>query len=266
MTASALAKRSSREFRPAVSRRGSETSNSDKDPKDGQTNIKPSKSLHSKLTVPLTGTARLSTSSSLGSTASYVRGGLVSSPSLSPVEDEETLGDAEMAAYVKRRLARKSSSGGKHDDLSDIKDFPEDIEPAEPLTQRAFVQKNLSMLSDNERREVLDFDYIYYTSPQKIKRPTQPGGAVYNHGYDDERGDYLVVEGDHLCYRYEIVGILGKGSFGQVVGCRDHKTGGSVAVKIIRNKKRFHAQALVEVKILQQLVEWVNHFPLFLIS
>jgi dual specificity tyrosine-phosphorylation-regulated kinase 2/3/4 len=78
----------------------------------------------------------------------------------------------------------------------------------------------------------------------------------YNHGYDDERGDYLVVEGDHLCYRYEVVGVLGKGSFGQVVHCRDHKTGGSVAVKIIRNKKRFHAQALVEVKILQQIVEW----------
>jgi dual specificity tyrosine-phosphorylation-regulated kinase 2/3/4 len=52
--------------------------------------------------------------------------------------------------------------------------------------------------------------------------------------------------------------VLGKGSFGQVLGCRDHQTGGNVAVKIIRNKKRFHAQALVEVKILQQLVEWVS--------
>ena len=161
------------------------------------------------------------------------------------------MADSEMQAYVTRRLARKR---GKGDD-TDVIDFPEEIAPASPITQRVFIQKNLSTLSDNERKEVLDFDHIYYTAG-KIKRPPQPGG-VYNHGYDDERGDYLVVEKDHLCYRYEIVGILGKGSFGQVVQCRDHKTGQSVAVKIIRNKKRFHAQALVEVKILQQLVEWV---------
>ena len=32
-----------------------------------------------------------------------------------------------------------------------------------------------------------------------------------------------------------------------------------VAVKIIRNKKRFHAQALVEVKILKDLVQWVKN-------
>lgn len=112
-------------------------------------------------------------------------------------------------------------------------------------------------MSDYERKEVLDFDNIYYTPASHITRPLQPGVASYNHGYDDERGDYLVVDGDHLCYRYEVVGIVGKGSFGQVVQCRDHRTGGSAAVKIIRNKKRFHAQALVEVKILQQLAEWV---------
>ena len=113
-------------------------------------------------------------------------------------------------------------------------------------------------MSDYERKEVLDYDQIYFAPRSRITRPPQSGGASYNHGYDDERGDYVVVEGDHLCYRYEVTSVLGKGSFGQVLGCRDHKTGGNVAIKIIRNKKRFHAQALVEVKILQQLMEWVS--------
>jgi dual specificity tyrosine-phosphorylation-regulated kinase 2/3/4 len=63
-----------------------------------------------------------------------------------------------------------------------------------------------------------------------------------NHGYDDERGDYIVVPHDHLAYRYEILGILGKGSFGQVVKVHDFKTNMLRAVKIIRNKKRFHHQ------------------------
>lgn len=84
--------------------------------------------------------------------------------------------------------------------------------------------------------------------------------STNNYGYDDERGDYLVVNKDHLAFRYEIVDTLGKGSFGQVLHCRDYCTGESVAIKIIRNKKRFHQQALVEVNILQKLREWVSHW------
>lgn len=72
-------------------------------------------------------------------------------------------------------------------------------------------------------------------------------------GFDDERGDYNVVEHDHLAYRYEVLGILGKGSFGQVLKCSDHKFKVLRAVKMIRNKRRFHQQALVEVKILEHL-------------
>lgn len=113
-------------------------------------------------------------------------------------------------------------------------------------------------MSDFERKEILDWQDIYFIPDRRISRPRQPNGQVYNYGYDDERGDYVVVQGDHLCYRYEVVGVLGKGSFGQVLQCRDHMTGKSVAVKIIRNKKRFYNQALVEIKILEQLREWVS--------
>lgn len=74
-----------------------------------------------------------------------------------------------------------------------------------------------------------------------------------NHGYDDERGDYTTVTHDHIAYRYEVLSTLGKGSFGQVLKCYDYKTHTLVAVKIIRNKKRFHHQALVEVKVLEKL-------------
>lgn len=82
--------------------------------------------------------------------------------------------------------------------------------------------------------------------------------SLNNYGYDDERGDYIIVEGDHICFRYEITGMLGKGSFGQVAQCRDHATGENVAIKIIRNKKRFHHQALIEIKVLENLRKWVR--------
>lgn len=53
------------------------------------------------------------------------------------------------------------------------------------------------------------------------------------------------------CHRsYEIIDVVGKGSFGQVVRAYDHKAEQVVAVKVIRNKQRFHKQALVEAQVL----------------
>ena len=116
----------------------------------------------------------------------------------------------------------------------------------------------LEALSEFERKEILDYPSIYCIGTNSRKKPAVLDNPTNNYGYDDERGDYLVVNHDHLAYRYEIMDTLGKGSFGQVLHCRDHCTGESVAVKIIRNKKRFHHQALVEIKILDNLRKWVG--------
>lgn len=120
----------------------------------------------------------------------------------------------------------------------------------------------MAQLNIFERGEIVDYKDIYFCGTQDAKKHVGDlSTEVANFGYDDDRGDYNIVTGDHLAYRYEIVDILGKGSFGQVVRCIDHKTGVLVAIKIIRNKKRFHQQALVEVEILQKLREWVCLHP-----
>jgi dual specificity tyrosine-phosphorylation-regulated kinase 2/3/4 len=127
-------------------------------------------------------------------------------------------------------------------------------------------------MSTFERGEVVDYPNVWFCSDATIPKsgrgdPHPPSASkisdkttsvgVANFGFDDDIGNYVVVSGDHLAYRYEILGMLGKGSFGQVCKCLDHKTGKVVAVKIIRNKQRFHTQALVEVNILQKLCQWV---------
>lgn len=123
----------------------------------------------------------------------------------------------------------------------------------------------IAMLNIYERGEIIDYNDVYFCGTQNARKVVGDlQSDAPNFGYDDERGDYMIVPGDHLSYRYEIVDVLGKGSFGQVVRCVDHKLGALVAIKIIRNKKRFHQQALVEVNILQKLREWVRfHFISF---
>lgn len=136
--------------------------------------------------------------------------------------------------------------------------------------ERVLVDRHVG-LNIFERGEIVDYgqDGIYFTGTKNAKKiigslsgggdsSAEKDAQAGNYGYDDERGDYNIVMGDHLAYRYEVVDLLGKGSFGQVVRCVDHKEGGVVAVKIIRNKKRFHQQALVEVGILGKLREWVS--------
>jgi len=51
-----------------------------------------------------------------------------------------------------------------------------------------------------------------------------------------------VLLGEHIAYRYEILEILGKGSFAQVVKCIDHgqPTKPMFAVKITRNTEMDH--------------------------
>lgn len=57
---------------------------------------------------------------------------------------------------------------------------------------------------------------------------------------DDDDGYLQIAVGDHLLFRFEIVSILGKGSFAQVVKAIDYMTEEQVAIKINRNSEIDH--------------------------
>ncbi|KAG8905866.1 hypothetical protein FRB99_008077 [Tulasnella sp. 403] len=173
------------------------------------------------------------------------------------LEPSEVLGDEEMMMYIKRTQARRLANGARQEELDEMLKFPDPTPPVPPSSPSAILKSSQAVyLSDYERKEILDFPQVYCIGARSEKKPATRDNPANNYGYDDERGDYLVVTHDHLAYRYEVMGTLGKGSFGQVLNCRDHATGASVAIKIIRNKKRFHHQALVEIKILDSLRKW----------
>jgi dual specificity tyrosine-phosphorylation-regulated kinase 2/3/4 len=125
------------------------------------------------------------------------------------------------------------------------------IEPQGPKLEGAPTAGNLTPYEVDESRQWRE--PLYYTGQNCNTKIQAPVAGSVNFGFDDERGDYTIVTRDHISYRYEILGMLGKGSFGQVVRCVDHKTNTQVAVKIIRNKKRFHTQAQVEIRVLSHL-------------
>jgi len=49
------------------------------------------------------------------------------------------------------------------------------------------------------------------------------------------RKEYRFVENDHIAYRYELIAVIGKGSYGQVFRVLDHKTNEEGALKVIKN-------------------------------
>lgn len=179
------------------------------------------------------------------------------SPVPSTVDEDEVLGDEEMLHYIRRQQAKKLAAGATQEELDAMLKFPEPTTPVPAQTPQQILQSSQAhYLCDYEKKEVLEYPSVYFIGAKSKKKMASPDHSTNNYSYDDDRGDYQVIMGDHLAYRYEVVDTLGKGSFGQVLNCRDHCTGQSVAVKIIRNKKRFHHQALVEIKILDNLRKW----------
>jgi dual specificity tyrosine-phosphorylation-regulated kinase 2/3/4 len=71
------------------------------------------------------------------------------------------------------------------------------------------------LITDYEKLELMDYQEVYFMGlsahDKKIKGRC---GKKYNDGYDDDNGDYNVVVGDHIGFRFEVTDFLGKGSFG----------------------------------------------------
>jgi len=127
-------------------------------------------------------------------------------------------------------------------------------EPTFPMTAAQVLKVFASQLTDYEKGEILDYKDIYFIGRsvlRKEKRNMKEGER--NFGFDDDKGDYNAYVGEQVGYRYEIIDMLGKGSFGQAIKCFDHKVKEHIALKIIRSKKRFYHQATVEVKILKYI-------------
>ncbi|CAL8317159.1 unnamed protein product [Arctogadus glacialis] len=105
-------------------------------------------------------------------------------------------------------------------------------------------------LTPFELREIKNYKEVWYLGidAQKIQQK-----CPFHHGYDDSEGHYKMVIKDHIAYHYEVLELMGEGTFGRVLKCRDHKTQQLVAMKVIANDLRYADEAMAEVEILELL-------------
>ncbi|GAW02243.1 cmgc dyrk dyrk2 protein kinase [Lentinula edodes] len=133
------------------------------------------------------------------------------SPAPSSVDEEEQAGDEEMLQYIKRQQSHKLQAGATQEELDKLLKFPEPIPPTSPKTPPAALKSSQDQyLCDFERTEIQDYPNVYYIGARSKKHDASLDHTTNNYGYDDDRGDYLVVNHDHLAYRYEVIDTLGK--------------------------------------------------------
>ena len=117
-----------------------------------------------------------------------------------------------------------------------------------PLSPKSSLKYFKEYLSNQEKGELLNYNMIYYL------------GDIFNRSLserengncpDEKNNDYKLFKNDQINYRYEVLSLLGVGSFGQTVKCLDHKTKEIVAIKIIKKNQKFISQGFVEVKLLK---------------
>lgn len=70
---------------------------------------------------------------------------------------------------------------------------------------------------------------------------------------DDDDGHYIVVPDNDLTDRYQMIRLLGQGTFGKVVQAKDKKRNKLVAIKIIRSVQKYRDASKIELRVLATL-------------
>ncbi|KEG15062.1 putative Protein kinase domain [Trypanosoma grayi] len=146
-----------------------------------------------------------------------------------------------------------------------------------PITPVEALVKCKSHLTPYEQEEIMSFRDVYYCGAhaqgvstaslaESDMKQQQLCGPLCFHSKEDY---YRIVCGDHIAYRYEVIEVLGSGTYGSVVRALDHAAQPSpkqCALKVARCLPCYAAALEREANILdflrrsrQQVGVWVPH-------
>lgn len=115
--------------------------------------------------------------------------------------------------------------------------------------------------NEARRREALTDAFASYRPPSHpiiksrdvpVRVITDPPRSSVSR-VDDDEGHYIVVPDNDLTERYQIIKLLGQGTFGKVVQARDKRRGKLVAIKIIRSVQKYREASKIELRVLETL-------------
>ena len=101
-----------------------------------------------------------------------------------------------------------------------------DATPSLPLSGEEILKSYQfdKYLSQYERKEVAKYSEVYYLGTQEAKETKLLKSILntrsnsMNHanqfGFDKNSGNYKVIVGDHIAYRYEVIREIDRGAFG----------------------------------------------------
>lgn len=119
--------------------------------------------------------------------------------------------------------------------------------------------------NESKKREAditaMGLAFTHYRPPPlpPVKAPEVDVKIIHDSRYnknvkvDDEDGHYIVVPDADLTDRYQLVKLLGQGTFGKVVQARDRRSKKLVAIKIIRSVQKYRDASRIELRVLETL-------------
>ena len=94
----------------------------------------------------------------------------------------------------------------------------------------------------------------HQSTASKQHHPKMP--SVHTIIDDDEDGHLIYQAGDVIQNRFKIMATLGEGTFGKVVKVKDLYKSEIVALKIIKNVKKYREAAKLEINVLEKLAKY----------
>lgn len=136
-----------------------------------------------------------------------------------------------------------------------------DYEGAHAGQKRKRTRQQIAQELKRREVEVLADSFVSYRPPQKpVKKAGDVTVRVVNDRshqsgvrVDDDDGHYIVVPDADLTPQYQMIKLLGQGTFGKVVQARDRKRSKLVAIKIIRAVQKYRDASRIELRVLQTL-------------
>ena len=122
-----------------------------------------------------------------------------------------------------------------------------------------------NILTPFEKEEIKHYKDIYYSGKLENKLNITLEDYNANNNIFSKDNRYIIKKGDHLSYRFNIIEIIGKGTYGTVVKAKDNKRNIFRGIKIFNNIKTISIEKKndifnKEIKILNILYEKFTHY------